>query len=163
MSILTVAGLAPESILRLESKKKGEKAAGTDMVGNPKFNLTSGKIYGYKGAEVAVKGNRFRVKYNSKEYSGAVHDYDGGDWNGKPINVKSYSRLIIVVEGKAPNTKFELNDTVVFDYGKLKTGVNVVDLAAKKKDDFDPLKEIKKINFVNKAGQGKYIIRIRIK
>ena len=163
MGDFTIKDVAAKPAQKVEFKAKAAKVKGTDMVGNPKFNLVSGKIYGFKGAEVAVKDNRFRVKYNSKEYSGAVHEYDGGDWNGKPIDLKPYSKLVIVVEGKAPNTKFELNDTAVLDYGQLKTGANEIDLAKRKKDDFAPLTHINKINFVNKAGQGQYIIRMIIR
>lgn len=154
---LTAAAAAPIT------KGKTEEIKGTDMVGNPKFSLTSDKIYGFGGATVTVNGARFRVSYNSQEYSGAVHDYmNKPSWNGGRLGIGSYKRLHVIIEGDASNTKFELNDTVIFDFGKLKAGDNVVDLEAMKADEFAPLAGIDKINFVNKPGTGSYIVRLVI-
>ena len=142
---------------------KAVKVEGTDMIGNAQFNLVEGKIYGFNGAQVTVNGNKFRVTYNSDKYSGAVHTWgESPAWNGQPIDLKPYSKLFIVVEGNASNTKVELNDSIALDYGALNSGVNVIDLAAKKKDAFAPMTDLKKINFVNNPGQGQYIIRVSI-
>lgn len=153
-------------VLGIGEKQATAKVEGTNMVGNPEFNLVDGKIYGYNGSQVAVNGNRFQMTFKSDQYSGAVHEYDGGDWNGKPIDLKNYSKLSIVIEvreGDIANTKFELNNRELITYGGLKNGVNVIDLEALKKDDFAPVTEIQKINFVSKPGSGKYIIRLLIK
>jgi len=153
-------------VLGIGTAKEPAKVEGTEMVGKPEFNLVDGKIYGYNGSQVAVSGNKFQVTYKSDQYSGAVHEYDGGGWNGKPIDLKNYSKLSIVIEvkeGDIANTKFELNNREILTYGALKNGLNEIDLNALKKDDFAPTKEMQKFNFVNKSGAGKYIVRLVIK
>jgi|GEM_PF-5519642 len=149
-------------VLGLDLMFTDQKYEGTDMFGNPEFNLVQGKVYGY-GAEVVVKGEKLFVDYKSDAESGVVHTYDGGDWNGKPISLEKYSKMTIVVdvvEGDMANTKFEINDRIILDFGDLRPGVNTIDLTKLKKHKV-PLTEIKKINFVNKNGTtGKYWMRI---
>ncbi len=150
-----------EALLRAHLGLETGASAGVEMIGNASLNLGTGKLYGYKGAEPGLSGNRMQVKYTSTENSGVTHDYDGGAWNGNPINLDSRSKLIIVVEsGNIENTKFELNEKPILDYGQLKVGQNVIDLNALKEDSFSPMKSLKKFNFVNMPGAGEYIVRL---
>ncbi len=145
----------------------GAKDYGVSMISDTgsKFKLETGKIYSYQGSKVQVKGDQMQVVYNSDQHSGAVHEYDGGEWNGKPIDLTNYAKLVIVLEkitGDLNNVKFEINDQEVLTFGQLKEGANTIDLSEMKKDDFKPVKAISKINFVNKPGQGKYRVRMFI-
>ncbi|NQU17625.1 MAG: hypothetical protein HQ564_06110 [Candidatus Saganbacteria bacterium] len=149
--------------LKIASKEATTKVSGTDMVGNSSFKLGAGKIYAWGKAKVAIKGNKFRVKYSGSANSGAVHNYDKGAWNGNPIPVGKYSTLYVVIEGNASDAKFELNSQAIISYGELKTGVNKIDLKPLKEDEFSPMKAIEKIEFVNKPGKGQYIVRLVIK
>ncbi|MCX5750652.1 MAG: hypothetical protein NT099_03140 [Candidatus Saganbacteria bacterium] len=151
--------------LGIGEKPAAAPVAGTDIVGNKDFVWVSGKAYGWGGALPTIVGNKMKVVYQGKEDGGVVHDYaDNPSWNGPAIDVSKYSKLIIIVEkteGRGVDgTRIEINDSIQVP---LQAGQVEIDLEPYKKDDFNPLKEIKKINFVTpKGAPGSYIIRMVI-
>lgn len=155
---------AMASLKALIGIKDSDDVSGTEMLNNSKFNLVKGKIYSYGGAKTALKDSRVKLSYKSSQYSGMVHEYDGGSWNGDPIGVDSYSKLIVMIEsGDALSaTKVEINDTEVMGFGALKIGANIIDLEEMKNDGFDPMVAINKINFVNKPGEGSLVFSLKI-
>jgi hypothetical protein len=165
MSLISPVSIAVASLIRTARAEgaTAPAAATEELIGNPKFNLTQAKLYGWGGAEIAVNGSRLRVTYtNCTAYNGVVHDYqDNPAWNGNPINIAPYSKLIITVEGDggAPS-RLQINDTIVV--ASLTPGTHTIDLAAKKADVFAPWTAINKIEFVNPAGTGQYIVSMRL-